>query len=76
MGSRKVPGSQRRRGYRWGRTHLALAEADRLGTLAEAARFRLRLVSGQPEPLADAAFAHMDALRGATDQIAPATYDE
>ncbi|MEV8631820.1 hypothetical protein AB0395_09200 [Streptosporangium sp. NPDC051023] len=46
----------------------ALAEADRLGALAEAARFRLLLVSGQPEPLADAAFAHMDALRDATDR--------
>ncbi|MCC5579606.1 hypothetical protein IMZ11_28650 [Microtetraspora sp. AC03309] len=46
----------------------ARIEADRLGALAETARFRLRLVSGQPEPLADAAFAHMDALRGAADQ--------
>ncbi len=45
----------------------ALAEADRLGAVAETARFRLRLVSGQPEPLADAAFAHMDVLRGAAD---------
>jgi hypothetical protein len=45
----------------------ARVEADRLGALAETARFRLRLVSGQPEPLADAAFAHMDVLRGAAD---------
>jgi hypothetical protein len=45
----------------------ALAEADRMGALAESARFRLRLVSGQPEPLADAAFAHMDSLRSAVD---------
>ncbi|MFE3455753.1 hypothetical protein ACFXJ8_43280 [Nonomuraea sp. NPDC059194] len=46
----------------------ARAEADRLGALAEAARFRLHLVSGQPDPHADAAFAHMDALRDAADQ--------
>ncbi len=44
---------------------LALAEADRLGAFAEAARFRLLLVSGRPEPLADAAFAHMDMLGSA-----------
>ncbi|GAA3108978.1 hypothetical protein [Streptosporangium carneum] len=46
----------------------ARVEADRLGALAETARFRLHLVSGRPEPLADAAFAHMDALRDAVDQ--------
>ncbi|MFE3112087.1 hypothetical protein ACFXKJ_33025 [Kitasatospora indigofera] len=46
---------------------LALAEADRLGALAETARFRLQLVSGQPEPLADTAFARLEALRGAVD---------
>lgn len=40
---------------------------DRLGSLAEAARFRLLLVSGQPEPLADAIFGFMAALRGAPD---------
>ncbi|MFD7446153.1 hypothetical protein [Streptomyces sp. NPDC059909] len=45
----------------------ALAEADRLGALAETARFRLQLVSDQPEPLADTAFAHIDALRDAVD---------
>lgn len=44
---------------------VAPAEADRLGAFAEAARFRLLLVSGRPEPLADAAFAHMDTLGGA-----------
>jgi hypothetical protein len=44
---------------------LALAEADRLGAFAEAARFRLLLMSGRPEPLADAAFAHMDTLGSA-----------
>src|SRR5262249_32497429 len=43
----------------------AVAEADRLGSLAEAARFRLLLVSGQPEPLADAAFGDMGTLRNA-----------
>src|SRR5215471_18592766 len=43
----------------------AVAEADRLGSLAEAARFRLLLVSGQPEPLADAAFGYMGTLRNA-----------
>lgn len=47
----------------------ALAEADRLGALAETARFRLQLVSGRPEPLANAAFAHMEALRGAADHV-------
>ncbi|MFC9328780.1 hypothetical protein [Kitasatospora sp. NPDC057015] len=47
--------------------NLALAEADRLGALAETARFRLQLVSGRPEPLADAAFAHLDVLRDAAD---------
>ncbi|GAB7187769.1 hypothetical protein ATKI12_7600 [Kitasatospora sp. Ki12] len=46
----------------------ALAEADRLGALAETARFRLLLVSGRPEPLADAAFASAGALRGAADR--------
>lgn len=45
----------------------ALAEADRLGSLAEAARFRLLLVSGRPEPLADAAFGYMGTLRSASD---------
>ncbi|MER7579281.1 hypothetical protein [Kitasatospora sp. NPDC097691] len=43
----------------------ALAEADRLGALAETARFRLQLVSGRPEPLADAAFASAGAVRDA-----------
>ncbi|MEU9040173.1 hypothetical protein AB0D63_00595 [Kitasatospora sp. NPDC048343] len=46
-----------------------LAEADRLGALAETARFRLRLVSGRPEPLADAAFACVGALREAADRV-------
>ncbi|MER7751695.1 hypothetical protein [Kitasatospora sp. NPDC097643] len=46
---------------------LALAEADRLGAVAETARFRLQLVSGRPEPLADAAFACVGALRDAVD---------
>lgn len=45
----------------------ARAEADRLGSLAEAARFRLLLVSGRPEPLADATFGFMATLRGASD---------
>lgn len=45
----------------------ARAEADRLGSLAEAARFRLLLVSGRPEPLADATFGFMAKLRGAPD---------
>ena len=45
----------------------ALAEADRLGALAETARFRLLLVSGQPEPLADTAFGCMKTLRSASD---------
>jgi len=40
----------------------ALAEADRLGSLAEAAWFRLLLVSGRPEPLADTAFRYMETL--------------
>jgi hypothetical protein len=48
-----------------GEHRLALAEADRLGTFAEVAQFRLLLVSGRPEPLADAAFAHMDTLGSA-----------
>lgn len=48
-----------------GEHRLALAEADRLGAFAEAARFRLLLVSGRPEPLAGAAFAHMDTLGSA-----------
>lgn len=47
---------------------VALSEADRLGALAEAARFRLLLVSGRPEPLADAAFAHIATLGDATDE--------
>ncbi|SOB80515.1 hypothetical protein [Streptomyces sp. 1331.2] len=46
----------------------ALAEADRLGAVAETARFRLRLVSGRPETLADAAFARAGAVRGASDE--------
>ncbi|MEV4893224.1 hypothetical protein AB0K48_27955 [Nonomuraea sp. NPDC055795] len=46
----------------------ARAEADRLGALAEAARFRLHLMSGRPDSHADAAFAHMDGLRDAADQ--------
>ncbi|MFD8752724.1 hypothetical protein ACFV0O_17335 [Kitasatospora sp. NPDC059577] len=46
----------------------ALAEADRLGALAETARFRLLLVSGRPEPLADAAFACVGALHEAADR--------
>lgn len=45
----------------------ALAEADRLGSLAEAARFRLLLASGRPEPLADTAFGYMKTLRSASD---------
>lgn len=45
----------------------ARAEADRLGSLAEAARFRLLLVSGRPEPLADATFGFMATLRSASD---------
>jgi hypothetical protein len=45
----------------------ALAEADRLGSLAEAARFRLLLVSGQPEPLAGTTFEYMGTLRSASD---------
>jgi hypothetical protein len=48
----------------------ARAEADRLGSLAEVARFRLLLVSGQPEPLADAAFEYMGTLRSASDLTA------
>jgi hypothetical protein len=54
---------------RSGRTALesALAEADRLGAVAETARFRLRLLSGRPEPLADSAFARAGALRDAAD---------
>ena len=47
---------------------VALSEVDRLGALAEAARFRLLLVSGRPEPLADAAFAHIATLGDATDE--------
>jgi hypothetical protein len=45
----------------------ALAEADRLGSLAEVARFRLLLVSGQAEPLADTASEYMGTLRSASD---------
>ncbi len=45
----------------------ALAEADRLGSLAEAARFRLLLASGRPEPLADTAFGYMGTLDSASD---------
>src|SRR5262249_5139287 len=45
----------------------AQAEADRLGSLAEAARFRLLLVSGQLEPLANTAFEDMGTLRSASD---------
>jgi len=45
-----------------------LDDADRLGALAETARFRLRLLSGGPEPLADTAFTHIDALRHASDR--------
>jgi hypothetical protein len=45
----------------------ALAEADRLGSLAEAAQFRLLLASGQPEPLAGTAFGYMKTLRTAPD---------
>jgi hypothetical protein len=45
----------------------AHAEADRLGSLAEVARFRLLLVSGQPEPLANTAFEYMETLRRASD---------
>lgn len=45
----------------------ARAEADRLGSLAESARFRLLLVSGRPEPLADAAFRSVGTLRSASD---------
>ncbi|MER5730702.1 hypothetical protein ABT084_20615 [Streptomyces sp. NPDC002138] len=45
----------------------AHAEADRLGALAGAALFRMRLVSGRPEPLADAAFALIDPLSEAAD---------
>jgi hypothetical protein len=45
----------------------ALAEADRLGALAETAQFRLLLVSGQLEPLADTAFECMKTLRSASD---------
>jgi len=45
----------------------ARAEADRLGSLAESARFRLLLVSGRPEPLADATFGFMATLRSASD---------
>jgi hypothetical protein len=45
----------------------ALAEADRLGAVAETARFRLLLVSGQREPLADASFGCMKTLRSASD---------
>jgi hypothetical protein len=45
----------------------AQAEADRLGSLAEVARFRLLLVSGQPEPLANTAFEYMGTLRSASD---------
>jgi len=38
--------------------------------LAEAARSRLLLVSGRPEPLADAAFRHMATLLTASDLTA------
>jgi hypothetical protein len=48
----------------------AQAEADRLGSLAEVARFRLRLVSGQPESLAKTAFDYMGTLRSASDLLA------
>lgn len=50
-----------------GEHRAALAEADRLGSLAETARFRLLLVSGQPEPLANTAFGYMGTLRHAPD---------
>lgn len=46
---------------------IALAEADRLGSLAEAAQFRLLLVSGRPGQLAKAAFDYIETLRGASD---------
>jgi phosphoglycolate phosphatase-like HAD superfamily hydrolase len=45
----------------------AFADADRLGSPAEAALFRLVLVSGRPEPLAQAAFDFLETLRGASD---------
>jgi hypothetical protein len=46
---------------------IALAEADRLGSLTEAAWFRLLLVSGRPEPLAKTAFDYIETLRSASD---------
>jgi hypothetical protein len=48
----------------------ARIECDRLGASAEAARFRVQLVSGDPglEMLADAAFAAAGALSGSPDR--------
>jgi hypothetical protein len=48
----------------------AHTEADQLGASAEAARFRVQLVSGDPRlmMLADSAFAALGAIRAASDR--------
>ncbi|MGX1806561.1 hypothetical protein ACWIGI_12660 [Nocardia sp. NPDC055321] len=48
-------------------TPAAYAEADRLGSVAHAAKLRLELVAARPEPLVDAAFTKVQDLLNADD---------